>query len=232
MQKIATVAANDDAKLAAKVVAAMKAFDTADATRKEKAIAVGTLLAEAQKRHPDQKGFGAFLVLAGGIQLRRAQELIAIAVGRKGFEQQQVENAAKQQRHRDKLKAEKIEREKAKAALPKPEPKSRDEGRPEPTPAKPEADALRNAQTSQEKLVVDVEDGQPPSSRRPTFEHEAIQWMQDCEAIHIAAVMVDALSVEKAKEIVGRINKHCQEIEEQEFIKERRKWNRKRRGKN
>jgi hypothetical protein len=191
---------NDDAKLAAKVVAAMKAFDTADATRKEKAIAVGTLLAEAQKRHPDRKGFGAFLALAGGIQLRRAQELIAIAVGRKGFEQQQAENAAKQRRHRDKLKAEKIGREKAKAALPKPEPKPRDKGKPEPKPAKPEPDALRNSQTAQEKLA----DGDD--------HHESIQWMvnvlshlRDCDAGRIAAVMVNVLSEEKAKDIADCI---------------------------
>jgi hypothetical protein len=122
----------DDAKLAAKIVDAMKEYDAADATRKEKAKAAGLLLAEAQKRHPMPKAFEKFLELAGGIQLRRAQELIAIALGRKDFEQHQAENAAKQQRHRDKLKA---EREKAQAALPKPGQK-KGNGKP---------DALRNA---------------------------------------------------------------------------------------
>jgi hypothetical protein len=112
----------DDVELAAEIVDAMKEYDAADATRKEKAIAAGKLLNEAQKRHPIKKDFEQFLELAGGIQYSRARELIAIAIGRKDFEQQQAENAARVQRHRDKLKAEK---EKAKAALPKPEPKGK-----------------------------------------------------------------------------------------------------------
>jgi hypothetical protein len=121
----------DDAKLAAKVVAAVKAYDAADAVKKEKAIIVGGLLAEAQKRHPSDKAFEAFLDRAGGIQIRRAKDLIAIALGRKEFDKHQADNAAAQQRLRDKQKAEKIEREKANAALPKPE--------------EPKADALRDA---------------------------------------------------------------------------------------
>ena len=103
--------------LATKIIDAMKEVDAADATRKEKIIIAGKLLAEAHKLHPTEEAFKKFLARAGGIQIRRAQELIAIALGRKGFEQHQAENAAKQQRHRDKLKA---ERDKAKAALPKP----------------------------------------------------------------------------------------------------------------
>lgn len=130
-----------DVKLAAKIVDAMKEYDAADATRKEKAIAVGMLLNEAHKRHPGNKAFEKFLQLAGGIQLRRAQELIAIAVGRKEFEQQQAANAAAAQRHRDKVKAEKIEREKAKASALRNAPKPK--GKPEPKPADPAA--LRNA---------------------------------------------------------------------------------------
>jgi hypothetical protein len=128
----------DDIKLAAKIVDAIKEYDAADATRKQKATIAGKLLAEAQKRHPDKKAFEKFLLLAGGIQYRRAVVLIGFALQRKPFEQHQVENAAAQQRHRDKLKAEKIEREKAKAALPKPEPKGK--SKPEPKPS-----ALRNA---------------------------------------------------------------------------------------
>jgi hypothetical protein len=135
--------ATDDAELAAKIVDAMKEYDAADATRKEKAIVAGKLLAEAQKRHPTQKAFEQFLELAGGVQYRRAVDLIGIAHGRKDFEQHQTENAAAAQRHRDKLKAEKIEREKAKPALPKPEPKSKGNDKPEP---KPTPGALRNAQ--------------------------------------------------------------------------------------
>jgi hypothetical protein len=46
----------DDAKLAAKIVAAIEALDAADVTREERAIAAGRLLAEAQKRHPQQAG--------------------------------------------------------------------------------------------------------------------------------------------------------------------------------
>jgi hypothetical protein len=122
----------DDAKLAAKVVAAVKAYDAADAVKKEKAIIVGGLLAEAQKLHPSDKAFEAFLERAGGIHIRRAKDLIAIALGRTDFEKHQLDQAAAQQRFRDKQKAEKIEREKAKAALPKPAPK-------------PDDDALRNA---------------------------------------------------------------------------------------
>ncbi len=114
--------AADDAELAARIIAAVKEYDAADATRKVKAIVAGDLLVEAQKRHPGKKEFIKFLELAGSIQYSRAQELIAIAIGRKAFEQQQADNAARQKRHRDKLKAEKIEREKAEAAMPKPEP--------------------------------------------------------------------------------------------------------------
>jgi hypothetical protein len=127
----------DDAKLAARIVDAMKEYDGADAVRKEKAVAAGRLLEEAHKRHPSDEAFEKFLKLAGGIHIRRAQDLIAIALGRKEFEQHQAENAAAQQRHRDKLKAEKIEREKEKAALPKPEPpepKPNPEGRGKPEP--------------------------------------------------------------------------------------------------
>jgi len=135
----------DDAKLAAKIVDAVKAYDAADAVKKERAIIAGKLLAEAQKRHPTDKAFEKFLQMAGGIGIRRAKDLIAFALGRKDFEQHQDENAAAQQRHRDKLKAEKIEREKEKAALPKPEPKPepnpKGKGKPEPEPDP----ALRNA---------------------------------------------------------------------------------------
>jgi hypothetical protein len=136
----------DDAKLAARIIDAMKDVDAATAARNEKAVAAGRLLIEAHKRHPTEEAFKKFLKLAGGVQIRRAQDLIALALGRKDFEQHQIENAAAQQRHRDKLKAEKIEREKAKAALPKPEPKPKGKGKPE--PAEPKPDALRNASTA------------------------------------------------------------------------------------
>jgi hypothetical protein len=114
----------DDAKLAAEIGGALKSLDAAIAVTKEKQIVVGKLLAEAHKRHPTQKAFEEFLALAGDIHIRRAESLIAIALGRKGFEQHQKDNAAAQQRHRDKLKAEREEREKAKAeekATPEPE---------------------------------------------------------------------------------------------------------------
>jgi hypothetical protein len=116
---------NDDVKLAAKIVDAFKELDAADAVKKEKAIAAGRLLAEAQKRHPGKKAFQKFLELAGGVRYGRAMDLIAVALGRKDYEQQRAENAANVQRHRDKLKA---EREKAEAE-----------------PAEPSG-ALRNAQ--------------------------------------------------------------------------------------
>jgi hypothetical protein len=143
-----TAADQADAELAARIVDAIKEVDSATATRNEKAVAAGKLLVEARKRHPTKKAFVKFLQLAGGVQIRRAQELIAFALGRKDFEQHRIENAAAQQRRRDKLKAEKIEREKAKAALPKPEPKPKSEGKgkgdPEVKPAEPKP-ALRNA---------------------------------------------------------------------------------------
>jgi len=135
----------DDRKLAAKIIDAMKAVDAATATRNEKWVAAGRLLIEARQRHPTEKAFANFLQLAGGIQIRRARDLISFAQGRKDFEQHQIENAAAQRRHRDKLKAEKIAREKEKAALPKPDPKPapkpepNGKGNPEP------AAALRNA---------------------------------------------------------------------------------------
>jgi hypothetical protein len=136
-----SVQKQSDAKLAAEIVHAMKEYDAADATRKEKAIAWGMLLVEAQKRHPSKAAFKKFLERAGGIQISRAENFIAFALGRKDFEQYQAENAERQRRHRDKLKAEKIEREKAKASLPKPEP-----GRPlrngqNPRPQKPPSSA-------------------------------------------------------------------------------------------
>jgi len=152
-----------DARLAAEIGDAVKAYDAADATRKEKAVIAGQLLVEARKRHPSKKAFEQFLELAGGVGIRRAETFIAIALGRKEFEQHQSENAAAQKPHRDKLKAEKIEREKAKAALPEPDdlaarraasaaeiPAGQDEwyehGTPELEPA-PEPSALRNSQT-------------------------------------------------------------------------------------
>jgi len=125
----------EDTKLAADIRAAVEAYDAADAARKEKAIIAGTLLAKAEKRHPTPKAFEKFLEAAGGIQIRRAQNLIAIALGRKDFEQHQADNKAAQQRHRDKLRAEKISRdrakaeeERAKAAKAKPEPALRNAG--------------------------------------------------------------------------------------------------------
>jgi chemotaxis response regulator CheB len=129
---------NDDAQLAENIVVAIKAYDVADATRKEQAIIAGGLLAEAQKRHPSDKAFTKFLELAGSIGIRRAKVLIAIALGRKEFEQHQADNAAAQQRHREKVEKEK----KAKLALPKPEPKSK--LKPEPK-SKPEPVHYSNA---------------------------------------------------------------------------------------
>jgi hypothetical protein len=129
---------DDDTQLAAKITEAVKDLDSAIATKNEKAVAAGRLLAEAQKRYPTDRAFEKFLRLAGGVGIRRARELIAIALGRKNFEQHQAENRAAQQRHRDKLKADKIEREKA-AARPKPD-------QPKPSKGKPQPDAaLRNA---------------------------------------------------------------------------------------
>jgi hypothetical protein len=146
----------DDTKLAAKIVDAMKAVDAATATRNEKAVVAGRLLIEAQKRHPTERAFEEFLHLAGGIQIRRARDLIALALGRKDFEQHQIENAAAQQRHRDKLKAEKIEREKEKAALPKPDPKPdprpEPKGKEKPKPEPSVSPALRNAAVSATNL--------------------------------------------------------------------------------
>src|SRR5436190_20096575 len=111
----------DDTMLAAQIVDAVKAYDNANkeyndaettlgSKRKEKQIAAGNLLVEARKRHSTEKAFEEFLKLAGGVGIRRAQDFIAFAVGRKDFERHQAENAAAQQRHRDKLKADKIER--------------------------------------------------------------------------------------------------------------------------
>ena len=135
-----TITGNDDDALVATVVAAVKAFEAADAVKKEKALKLGELLAEAQKRHPTDRAFEAFLTRAGGIQIRRAKDLISIALGRKEFDKHQSDNAAAQRRLRHRRKAEKIEREKAKAALPTPEPK------PDPkSEAHPKPDALRNA---------------------------------------------------------------------------------------
>jgi hypothetical protein len=118
----------------------------ADATRKEKAVIAGKLLAEAQKRHPTKKAFEKFLQMAGGIGIRRARDLIALAQGRKDFEKHQADNAAAQQRHRDRLRAERIERERERSALPKPDPKPKPQGKPEPDPALRNADGNLSAE--------------------------------------------------------------------------------------
>ena len=89
-----TITGNDDDALVATVVAAVKAFEAADAVKKEKALKLGELLAEAQKRHPTDRAFEAFLTRAGGIQIRRAKDLISIALGRKEFDKHQSDNAA------------------------------------------------------------------------------------------------------------------------------------------
>jgi hypothetical protein len=71
---------------------------------------------------PSKPAFEKFLELAGGIQYRRAIDLIGIGLGRKDFDKHQADNAAAAKRHADKLKAERIEREKAKEkAKPEPE---------------------------------------------------------------------------------------------------------------
>jgi hypothetical protein len=129
----------EDAELATKVATAYRAYEDA---KKEKAIVVGKLLVEAQRWHPTDKAFAAFLERAGGIQLRRAQELIAIALGRKGHEQLLKEKADAQQRFRDKQKAEKIARDKAAAAKAK---------------AKPD-DALRNAKSKSDDALRNASD--------------------------------------------------------------------------
>jgi hypothetical protein len=120
--KALVVQDQDDVKLAAKIVDALKELDTADATRKEKAVAAGRLLAEAQKRHPSKPAFEKFLELAGGVQYRRAIDLIGIGLGRKDFDRHQADNAAAAKRHADKLRAEKLERDNEPKAKPKPEP--------------------------------------------------------------------------------------------------------------
>jgi outer membrane biosynthesis protein TonB len=155
-----TTPAKTDAQLAAQIKDAMKAIDAATATRNEKQAAAGRLLLEARQRHPTEKAFANFLQLAGGVGLRRAQDLIAFAQWRKDFEKHQIDNKAAQQRHRDKLREEKIERgkrekeERERAALskpdPKPDPKNEPKPRPEPK-GKPEPNgALRNARNNQD----------------------------------------------------------------------------------
>jgi hypothetical protein len=110
----------DDAKLAAKIGDAVKAYDAADATKKEKAVILGRLLIEARKRHPSTNAFENFLEMAGGIRIRGAEELIAFALSRKDFEQHRIENAAAQQRHQDKIKAEKIREGEGKGGVAEP----------------------------------------------------------------------------------------------------------------
>jgi hypothetical protein len=100
-----------DAQLAARIVAAIKACDAADATAirttKEKAIIAGKLLDEAHQRHQGDEAFTIFLELAGGVGLRRAQDLIAISRNPEIHEQHQIENREAGARHRAKVKAEK-----------------------------------------------------------------------------------------------------------------------------
>jgi hypothetical protein len=69
-----------DSQLAARIVAAIKACDSADATSKEKAVQAGRLLDDAHKRYPTDETFTEFLEtkMDGRVGLRRAQDLIAI----------------------------------------------------------------------------------------------------------------------------------------------------------
>jgi hypothetical protein len=101
----------DDAALATKINAAVQAVDVAAATQIERAKVAGLLLHEANKRHPGRKAFEKFLKLCGGLQYSRAMDLIAVATDRKTFEKLKADNAARQQKHRDKKKV-----------LPKPNP--------------------------------------------------------------------------------------------------------------
>jgi len=122
----------DDAHLAAQIAVAIKEYDGANEVRKEKAIAAGNLLDEAHKRHPGDKAFAKFLEQENiGIGIRRAQELIAIAVGRRDFEQQQAKNREAVKKSRDKAE---IEKQRAKLALPKPTPTNYSNASPEPEP--------------------------------------------------------------------------------------------------
>jgi integrase len=133
----------NDHQLAHEIGEAVAAYDVADASRKEKAITAGLLLVEARRRHPSQKAFEKFLAtVPNGFGIRRAETLIAFAVGRKDFEKHQLENVAANQRLRDKAKLEKEKR----LALPKPEPAPI----PIPIPASRDAKKLKPDELSKE----------------------------------------------------------------------------------
>jgi hypothetical protein len=169
---------------------ANKEYNDAETTlglkRKEKQIAAGKLLVEARKRHPTEEAFEKFLKLAGGIGIRRAQDFIAFALGRKDFEQHQIENAAAQQRHRDKLKADKIEREKERAALPKPEPKPEGKGKPEPSRI------TRNASTEETRAAM-----------------SAISLREFGDACRLYLPQMNEADLERARTFVSRMLNEC-----------------------
>jgi hypothetical protein len=98
-----------DIALATKISEAVKAVDVAVATQNERAKAAGLLLHEK------------FLKLCDGLQYSRAMDLIAVATDRTTFEKLKADNAARQQKHRDKKKS-----------LHKPEPKVLPKPNPEP----------------------------------------------------------------------------------------------------
>ena len=83
-------------------------IDAASATRDEKQKALGLLLVKAHEVHKSQKAFKAFLAtVPNGIAIRRAEELISFATGKKTPEQNRLEKKNRQQKTRDKAKLQK-----------------------------------------------------------------------------------------------------------------------------
>jgi hypothetical protein len=141
-------AAAEDLALATKITEAVKAVDTAVATQIERAKAAGLLLLDAHKRHPGRTAFEAFLKLTDGVQYSRAMDLIGVATDRKTFEKLQADNAARQQKHRDKMKS-----------LPKPEPKV--PPKLEPIVRDVTDDDDREAASAERRKAEFAEDGRP-----------------------------------------------------------------------
>ncbi len=102
----------DDATLVAKINEIMKALKNANA-KWEKAVEValdrrreaGLLLFEAHKLHPGRKAFVAFLKLTDDVKYAHAMWLIKGATNSQAFEKLKADNAARQQKYRNKKKA-------------------------------------------------------------------------------------------------------------------------------
>jgi hypothetical protein len=139
---------NQDETLLAKLNAAVKAANEAEtsvtaaqAELVSRSKAVGLLLLEAKKLHPQVKDFEDYLRRVQGLKLSRAYDLLRLAGGRTTDEELKKEARERQQKSRAKSKT-----------LPKPAPKPK---QPEPKNVSVTGTETGKAQTPKEKAAAE-----------------------------------------------------------------------------